>query len=276
MEKNKVIPKYYEIERRKAGDNDYLKIFLRGGIDHGTVAGILESLHSVKRANVTEQRSGKTDLTIYPAKAYDISETEQEIQLALSNYFKGGPIDPSFNKETISGISDKAFNQIIDYMLILGKELEKFPKLNTNFDEERYRDYFIPLLNAVTQNYSTRAEAFNRHGKTDILFADHDGNNVFIAECKLWKGQAYLTAAIDQLLKNYVHWRDEKVAVVIFNRDNKKFSDVIKTANDTVAAHPLCEKALGNRKDTSYSYLFHHPEDEKRIIKLELVLFNFA
>lgn len=276
MKHNKVTPKYYELERRKAGENDYLKMFLREGIDHGTVASLLQSLYSVRRANVTEQRSGKTDLTIYPAKAYDISETEQEVQLAMDNYFKGSPIDPTFKTETISGISDKAYFQIIDHILLLGKELEKFKELNLRFDEERYRDYFIPHLNAVSKVHSARAEAFNRSGKTDILFTDDKGNNVFMAECKLWKGQAYLAGAIDQLLRNYVTWRDEKVAIVIFNRDNKKFSDVITSATETVASHPLCAKDLGKRTDFSYSYIFRHPDDEKKTIKLELVLFNFA
>lgn len=276
MKQNKVTPKYFEIERRETYGKDYLNVALRNADERETIAGILRSLHSVKKVNLTNQPSGKLELTVYPARAYDISETEQEVQLALDNYFKGSPVDPSFKAETISGISEKAYSQIMDYMLVLGKELEKFQKLNTNFDEERYRDYFIPQLNAITQNYSTRAEAFNRNGKTDILFADNNGNNVFIAECKIWKGPAYLTAAIDQLLNNYVNWRDEKVAIVIFNKDNKKFSEVIDSAISTVASHPLCLKDLGKRKDTSYSFLFRHPDDEKKTIKLELVLFNFA
>jgi Fic family protein len=57
-----------------------------------------------------------------------------------------------------------------------------------------------------------------------------------------------------------VNWRDEKVAVVIFNRDVKKFSDVIDSATKAVDNHKLCLKHVGNRKDTSFSFIFRNPE----------------
>ena len=184
----------------------------------------LEKLYSVKRVNVTEQRSGKKDLTLYPEKAYSIEEVEDEVSLTLKAFYEGSHVDPSFVTETISSISEVAYFQIIDYIIQLGKNLESFKELNEKFDEERYRDYFIPFLNSISQHHSAKGEVFNRKGKTDILVFDNNGNNIFIAECKLWKGEKYLVDAIDQLLLNYVNWRDEKLAIVIFNRDVKKFS----------------------------------------------------
>lgn len=270
------MPKNFEIERREAFEKPYLKVFLRGGLDHANVANHLETLHSVHRANITDQRSGKRDITVYPAKAYDITEVEQEIELTLTNYFNGNQVDPSFITETISSLSDQAYFQVLDYIILLGKNLEGFKELNAKFDEERYRDYFIPFLNSISTQHSAKGEVFNRQGKTDILLFDNDGNNIFIAECKLWKGEAYLLSAVDQLLNNYVNWRDEKAAIIIFNRDVKKFTDLIDTATNAVEKHPLCLKALGQRKGTSYSYLFKNPNDEKQTIKLELVLLNFT
>lgn len=270
------MPKNFEIERRETFEKPYLKVFLRGDLDHASVAGHLEALHSVRRANVTDQQSGKRDITVYPARAYDITEVEQEIQLTLNNYFSGNPVDPSFVTETISSISDIAYFQIIDYIILLGKNLEGFKELNVRFDEERYRDYFVPFLNAISVQYSAKGEVFNRQGKTDILVFDNEGNNIFIAECKLWRGEAYLLSAVDQLLGNYVNWRDEKTSIIIFNRDVKRFSDVVETATKAIQNHPLCDNAIGQRNGTSYSYLFRHPDDPKRTIKLELVLLNFA
>lgn len=270
------MPKNFEIEKRETFDKPYLKVFLRGGLDHASVAIHLESLHSVRRANVTDQQSGKRDITVYPAKAYDITEVEQEVQLTLNNYFSGNPVDPSFLVETISSLSDKAYFQIIDYIILLGKNLEGFKELNVRFDEERYRDYFVPFLNAVSVQHSSKGEVFNRRGKTDILVFDNEGNNIFIAECKLWKGEVYLLSAVEQLLNNYVNWRDEKTSIIIFNRDVKKFNDLIETATKAIQNHPLCLKSLGQRKDTSYSFLYRHPDDADKIIKLELVLLNFA
>jgi hypothetical protein len=270
------MPKNFEVERRETFEKPYLKVFLRDELDYAGIASHLESLPSIRRANVTAQSNGKRDITIYPAKVYDVAEVEQEIQLTLSNYFNGSPVDPSFVNETLSSLSEKAYFQILDYILLLGKNLENFKELNVRFDEERYRDYFIPFLNAISARHSTKGEVFNKKGKTDILVFDNDGNNIFIAECKLWKGEAYLISAVDQLLENYVNWRDEKVSVIIFNRDVKKFSDVIEIATKKIENHPLCTKIIGRRNETSYSYVFRHPDDSNKEIKIELLLLNFA
>ena len=268
--------KNFELENRAVFDKPYLKLYLRTGLEYTAIAKHIETLYSVRKVNITEQRNGKQDLTIYPEKAYDISETEQEVKLTLTNYFNSNTVDPDFITETISSISNKAYFQIIDYIITLGKNLEAFKELNTKFDEERYRDYFIAFLNAVSSQHAAKGEVFNRKGKTDILVFDNHGNNIFIGECKLWKGEAYLTNAINQLLENYVNWRDEKTAILIFNRDVQNFTDLIDKATSTVSKHQLCLKDIGLRNSTSYSYLFMHPNDANKLIKLELVLFNFV
>ena len=45
------------------------------------------------------------------------------------------------------------------------------------------------LVDALNTHYRGKAtaEAFNFHGKTDILIR-HDNQNLFIAECKYWSG----------------------------------------------------------------------------------------
>jgi hypothetical protein len=274
INKKKNMPKYFETEIRESFKKKYLKIFLQHGLDHEAVSAHLNKLHSVNKANVTVQQSGKVDLTVYPAKAYDILETQEEVELTLDNYFKGNNVDPQFIEEPVSAVSEKAYYQVIDYMLTLGKNLESSKRLNEKMGEEWYRDYFIPYLNAISKKHSATGESFHSKGKTDILFLNNEGEPVLIAECKLWKGEKLLLEAIDQLLNNYVNWRDEKIALVVFNRDVKKFSDVIDTATKAIEGHKLCLKALGKRKDTSYSYLFRNPDDERRTIKLELVLFH--
>jgi hypothetical protein len=173
-------------------------------------------------------------------------------------------------------LSDKVYFEIIDYIVLLGKNLENYKALNDNFNEERYRDYFLPFLNAVSPNYFAKGEVFNRKGKTDILVFDPQGKNIFIAECKIWNGEAYLLQAVDQLLQRYINWRDEKTAIIIFNRDTKNFSQLIMIATTALSKHSLCCQAGQQRNDTSWSYRFRHPDDNNRIIRLELVLFNFA
>ena len=64
-------------------------------------------------------------------------------------------------------------------------------------------------------------ETFNYGGKTDILIR-YQGNNIFIGECKFWKGPKSYLETIDQILR-YVTWRDTKVAIFVFCKDTKKF-----------------------------------------------------
>lgn len=130
-------------------------------------------------------------------------------------------------------------------------------------------------MNSISQSHSATGETFNKKGRTDILIQDNKGNNVFIAECKLWKGQSYLHDAINQLLENYISWRDEKTALLVFNKDVSGFSDVIKKGMEAVRSHPNCQNMVEKRKETSFSYIFRQVEDSSKKIKLELVLFNF-
>lgn len=192
-------------------------------------------------------------------------------KLAQSNHTA-----PSLSLEQLAKLSDENYFKIIDYIILLGKNLENYKELNENFDEELFRDYFLAPLNTLSPHYSAKGEVFNRKGKTDILVFDNKGNNIFVAECKCWKGATYLIAGVDQLLNLYVNWRDEKAAIIIFNQNMKKFSELIRTATEAMAAHPLCLRAGEKRTDTSWSFLFRHPDDEQRTVKLELILFNFT
>ena len=186
------------------------------------------------------------------------------------------PRFPALAEEAQSGLSFDTYHEIIDYIIQLGKNMEGYPELTDNFNEERYRDYFLPFLNSVSPHYSAKGEVFNRKGKTDILIWDKKGNNLFIAECKLWKGEVYLLSGVDQLLNNYVSWRDEKTAIIVFNHEVRNFTGLIATATTALSRHPLCVREARQRTDRSWSYLFHHPDDAQRTIRLELILLNFT
>jgi hypothetical protein len=198
-----------------------------------------------------------------------VSSTKQEINI-------NHKANLSLTPEEIALLSDDTYFKIIDYIVLLGKNMESYNDFHDNFNEERYREYFLPFLNAVSPNYSAKGEVFNRKGKTDILIFDLQGRNIFIAECKIWNGEAYLLKAVDQLLQTYINWRDEKTAIIIFNRDTKNFSQLIITATNALSKHPLCYETGKQRSDTSWSYWFRHPDDSNRLIRLELILFNFV
>lgn len=172
-------------------------------------------------------------------------------------------------------LDDPRYFEIIDYIIRLGRDFENYPELNENFNEERYRNYFLPFLNSVSPGYAAKGEVFHGKGKTDILVWDKNGVNLFVAECKIWRGEAYLLEGVDQLLTRYVNWRDEKTALIVFNREIQNFSVVIEAATRALSSHTLCREPGRPRTDCSWSYQFHHPTDNARIIRLELILLNF-
>ena len=192
----------------------------------------------------------------------------------MERFFTGGTYDPVFIDVTIPALGDPAYFEILDRIIQLGMNLEKYPALTKSLDEEGIRSYFLPHLNSISHSHSATGETFNKIGRTDILIQDNKGRNVFIAECKLWKGSEYLHDAVDQLLEKYVSWRDEKTALLVFNKDVLGFSDVIRKGVEAVNNHPNC-LYMKNRKETSFSYLFKQVEDPEKKIRLELVLFNF-
>ena len=87
-------------------------------------------------------------------------------------------------------------------------------------------------------------ETFNCHGKTDILIRVK-GKNIFIAECKIWRGEKGFLETIDQLL-GYTSWRDTKTAILIFNK-NQDFSSVLAKIRSTAKTH-TCYKRENNLK----------------------------
>jgi hypothetical protein len=206
---------------------------------------------------------------------YDIGISE-EIDIEI-NYFEELMLQTKdsnpFGKRT-ENFKD-SYLYIIDNIIQLCKNLEKYSKLTSNFDEETCRDYLLPSLNFISERFLASGEKFNNLGKTDILVEDLNGNNLFLGECKLWKGGEYLNQAITQLLERYVTWRDENTAIIIFNKDNKGFTLIIDKAIECMKSHEKFKSFLGCRKETSYSFIFHHPVDELKEIKIELMLFNF-
>lgn len=269
--------KYFDTQISESHQKKYLKVFLKDNGQIHQISAILNPLNSVQNCNVSPWKGDpEGSLTVYPSRVYDIEETKAEVEFTLGNYFgqNKGKFDPVFNTDLISDITDKAYRDIIQHILTFGQNLEKYHDLYSSFDEEKFRDYFLPYLNAVSTKHTATGETFNKIGKTDILIQDNNGGNVFIAECKLWKGSSELKKAVDQLLNRYVRWRDEKVALIVFNKDHNSFSELIQTAIDALKQHPNFHSYSGKTGNYSYAFIFKNPEDSSQHISLELILFN--
>ncbi len=192
--------------------------------------------------------------------------------VAPVNRKKVTPTFPPANKTRVAEpiLSDEIYRDVLDTLQQMSEVMERSPHAFADMDEEALRFAFLIPLNAKFEG-EARGEAFNYGGKTDILIT-HRGRNIFIAECKIWKGAAALVSAIDQLL-GYLSWRDTKAALLLFNR-NKRFSDVLQQIDPTVRQHPQCVSTDGVRNETEFAYTFAHRDDPERRLKLTVLAFD--
>ncbi|GAB3886599.1 hypothetical protein [Spirosoma agri] len=166
------------------------------------------------------------------------------------------------------------YEDVLSVLYNVGKSLERKPSLYLSKGEEQLRDLFLLFLETRYEAITATGETFNRMGKTDILLRySVDGSNLFIAECKIWKGQAEYLKAIDQLL-GYLTWRDSKASVILFVRQNE-FSSVLSKIVQSTPQHPNFHKETGKRGESSFSYKFNLPQDKNKQIYLEIIAFHF-
>ena len=119
---------------------------------------------------------------------------------------------------------------------------------------------------------STTGETFNNAGKTDILIR-HEGTNVFVAECKFWKGKKAHFQTIDQLL-NYLTWRDSKSAILYFIQ-NQQLGPVLEEIEKSSAEHPCFVKDKGKQAQGWFNYRFHLSKDDTRVVELAIICFHY-
>ena len=167
-------------------------------------------------------------------------------------------------------LDEKEYQHILKVLSDMTLVMERAPTAFKNLYEEDFRDFFIAVLNTHYEGNAT-GETFNKAGKTDILIRDN-GRNVFIAECKIWRGAKGLSEAIDQLL-SYLSWRDTKAAVIIFNR-NQDFSHILSEIQRTLQNHP--HKKFGPKEEskTRFRSVFGLPTDYNREVFLTVMAFD--
>lgn len=162
------------------------------------------------------------------------------------------------------------YKSILKYIHNMGRQFERLPSTYDGKEEEALRDHFLTVLEGKF-GASATGETFNKKGKTDILLRK-DGKNIFIAECKFWKGEKGFLETIDQLL-SYLTWRDSKTAIIVFVR-NKDFSSVRNTIKQVIRKHPNYLNYVDEEDKTWFNYLFHLKDDPEREIKMAVMLYH--
>jgi len=164
------------------------------------------------------------------------------------------------------------YNHILGVLRGMSKVIERSPTSFSGLDEEAIRTHFLLQLNGHYEGNAS-GETFNKSGKTDILIRVDD-KNIFIGECKFWKGPKSFNNAIDQLL-GYLAWRDTKCALLIFNK-NKNSSDVADKMHKIMSERKECKKIIEFNPDGDSKYAFVKDSDPGREILITTQLYDLS
>jgi hypothetical protein len=162
------------------------------------------------------------------------------------------------------------YDQALKIMQDMTLVMERSPDAFKTMDEEALRQHFLVQLNGQFEGKAT-GETFNMAGKTDILLREGE-RNVFIAECKFWKGPKAFGEAVEQLL-GYATWRDSKTAILVFNRGTET-STVLAGIDAAVKGHTNFKRAVNWPHESGFRYVLHANGDKNRELIVTVLVFH--
>lgn len=245
--------------------------WIRKDVDshNNALRGIAERAIEKRRAILLQQQGLVASLGIPLRERPDASKT----YIAPAVRKKVTPILPPastapYKPEPV--LAMEHYEHILDVMQNMTKVMERSPSTFARMDEESLRDHYLVQLNGHYQGAAT-GETFNASGKTDILIRERD-RNIFIAECKFWKGASGYAATIDQLL-GYSTWRDTKTAILVFNR-NRDTSRVLSEIKRITELHAHYKRAVPWLHESGFRFVMKHPNDQSRELILTVLVFD--
>jgi hypothetical protein len=164
-------------------------------------------------------------------------------------------------------LPEKTFLDILEIIDDLGINIERSAERVRDLDEESLRDIFLAGINSHYAGLAT-GESFNRGGKTDILLRQ-DNENLFVAECKFWKGQSQYKDAIDQLLNNLTI-RDAHASLLVFSRRNR-YSQMVDRVEEATRDHEQFETQLSEFADHD---IYRFQTDSEHPVKVAVKTFD--
>ena len=200
------------------------------------------------------------------AVTYSAPVTRRRIRPEKPQHRPGAPGCP-FTPEPV--LSDADYEEALRVLISSRNALERNPSTVAKLDEEQIRNILLISLNTQFEG-NVGGEIFNGTGKTDILVRVND-RNVFIGECKIWKGPKTVTDALDQLL-TYLVWRDTKAALLIFVKSGD-ITTITEKAVAAITAHPNYKRTGGRADEDRRDFVLHANSDLNREIKLALLIF---
>lgn len=166
-------------------------------------------------------------------------------------------------------ISDNDYENIINIIHSQCSVMESAPETFSLLEEEKLRDILISTLETHYEN-SVTGETFRKNGKTDIQVR-FENKAAFIAECKIWHGIKKFEDSIKQLF-GYTTWKDTKVALVVFNKTNKSFNQLLNSIDEWTKTN--CK--MFTRKNGNIWNCIYHQADTQTDIKLTISIYDIS
>ena len=259
-----------EFERDRANLREYLGWIARDVEQFNSTIQQKVSQHIIARREKLLQDRGLVERLGFPLRRRDGVPTTfvaPAVKRRIVSQLPPASTEP-FKPEPALGMDD--YEHILSVLSNMVIVMERSPKAFKGMGEEDLRTHFLVHLNGHYEGQAT-GETFNFEGKTDILVRA-DGRNIFIAECKFWKGPSGLQEALDQLM-GYTSWRDTKTALLVFNRD-REMSTVLRRIPEVARAHASYKADRTYDSETGFRYVFGHSGDTNREVILTVLVFD--
>ncbi len=230
------------------------------------IQAVMGTLHS--RISTAQATAGAISALGIPIKRRD-----EPLTYSVPTNRRQSPIRPKtstqpYKREPVLDMAE--YDYILDIMRSMSLVMERNPSAFSTLDEEAIRTHFLLQLNGHYEGNAT-GETFNASGKTDILIRV-ENRNIFIAECKFWKGPKYFNDAIDQIL-SYLTWRDTKCALFVFNK-TRDSSVVRQKMHQVMQTRTECKKVVFNIPDGDSRYVFVKDSDPGKEIIIATQLYD--
>ena len=206
----------------------------------------------------------------YPIKKKDVPTAFASPRIVKKRKITPKPVGAGNTVTNQRFITDEDYMHILGLLQDCGNNWEHHPELYKDKGEEALRDQLIFVL-APNIEGVVAGEAYNKKGKTDICIK-HESTNLFIGECKIWKGPKGFVETIDQIL-GYLTWRDSKAAIMMFV-PNKEISGVREATEESAKGHPNFVRVLDVINQGWTNYRFHIENDPGTYITLAVQLYH--
>ena len=166
-------------------------------------------------------------------------------------------------------ISDSDYNNILDIIHNACSIMESTAQTFKKYSEEELRDSIISTLGTHYADNVT-GETFRKGGKTDIHIM-FENKSAFIGECKIWHGIKKFEDAIKQIF-GYSTWKDTKVSLIVFNKENKDFQSILKSIDKWIN-----ENTKQSKKENSNTWkCLMYREDTNSDIQIAIQVYDIS